>query len=62
MFNDWGFVTLSERETIFSLHWVFVAACGLSLVVASGSCSLERLLVVVSLLVAHRLRSCGALA
>ena len=62
MFNDWGFVTLSERETIVCLRWVFVAARGLSLVVASGSCSLELLLVVVSLLVAHRLRSCGALA
>ena len=62
MFNDWGFVTLLERETIFCLHWVFVAAWRLSLVVASGSCSLELLMAVVSLLAEHRLKSCGALA
>ena len=36
MFNDWGFVTLSERETIFSLHWVFVAARGLLVATAAG--------------------------
>ena len=62
MFNDWGFVTLLEKGTIFCLHWVLVGACGLSLVVVSGSCSLELLMAVVSLLVEHRLKSCGALA
>ena len=42
------------------LHWVFVAACGLSLVVGSGGCSLgvvRRLLIAVASLGAeHRLQ------
>ena len=48
----------------FWLCWVFIAACGLSLVEVSRGCSLvamSRLLPLVASLVAeHRLSSCGA--
>ena len=44
---------------IFWLHWVFVAACGLSLVVASGGYSLVAvhglIMAVASLVAEHRL-------
>ena len=38
--NEFSFSTLKFFIIYFWLCWVFVAACGLSLVVANGSCSL----------------------
>ena len=48
----------------FWLRWVFVAACGLSLVAASGglSCGAQALGTRASVVVAHRLSSCGTWA
>ena len=46
----------------FWLHWVFVAACGLSLVAASGLLTAVTSLVAEHGLQAHGLSSCGTQA
>ena len=46
----------------FWLHWVFVAACGLLIVVASLCCRAQALGTRASAAVARRLSSCGARA
>ena len=55
--SPWGYTELDQLSLHTHMYWVFVAACGLSLVAASGGYSLAvvcRLLIAVVFLVAER--------